>query len=140
MDKKRVLLIAILTLAFVAGILFWGIPLYFEGRYFEGVSLSAAALIVAFFGFKMLYAVLKNVNKGYPLEDERLMRIKTRAAAYAFYIGIYWILAIMWFEDVIVKYLPNFDISSAAGAAIMGQAVIFGLAYWILSSKGDVKN
>lgn len=139
MDKKRVLLIALITGAFVISLLFWGIPFYFKGRYFEGVMSSAIALLVALFAFKVIHNILKSVNKGYPLEDERTMDIKTKAGAYAFYVGLYWILVLMWFEDVIVRYVPNFDISSALGGAIFGQALIFGVAYWLLSRKGDTK-
>lgn len=133
MDKKRILLLSIITVTLVITTLIWGIPLYSTGKYWESISIFLVALLIALFGFKIIYNFLKQINKGLPLEDERSQKIKTTAAAYAFYIGLYWILALMWFEDILVKYIGQQDMSVALGGAILGESIIFGIAYLVLS-------
>jgi len=89
------------------------------------------AIFFAYQGFKDL----KSVEAGLPTEDERSRKVLRFAAANAFYISLYWLLAIMMFEDDLgIK-----DPGAALGLGILGMAVAFALAWVYGNSKEDLE-
>ncbi len=59
-----------------------------------------------------------------------------RAAACAYYISLYWLLALSWASE---KWIQFEDVSHAIGTGIIGMAIIFGICYIRISRKGDVE-
>lgn len=134
-DKKKLLIMAVLLLFLSVNIIFWGIFDYFNnGKKNEGIGIAVVALVIAAFGFKMIKDKYGSIKHGEPLKDERSRKLEIKAAAYAFYIGIYWLLGLSIAID-------NFGLSIPAGSVpnvgIAGMAIIFGLAYWYFSKKGE---
>ena len=82
----------------------------------------------------------KAANQGMPLEDERSRKVKTNAASTAFYISLYWLLAIGMFADDVAKAsgLENMDASRATSAGVGGMAVIFLLCWFYYEKRGKL--
>ncbi len=60
----------------------------------SGVSIGILAIIVII-GVFVFWKMLKEMRSGFPLKDERTQKVSGRAAYYAFYIGTYFMLAMM---------------------------------------------
>jgi hypothetical protein len=133
-DKKALLLLIIIFVIFVVGIIFWGVFDYLNTNKKEGIGVFVIALIIAAFGFKMLRDKYKSVKRGEPLKDERSRKLTIKAAAYAFYIGIYWLLGM---SIIIGAFKIGIPASSVPNVGIGGMAIIFGLAYWYFNKKGE---
>lgn len=58
------------------------------------VSIGIPAIIV-FVGVFVMWRILKDRRSGFPLKDERTQRVTGTAATYAFYIGLYFTVALM---------------------------------------------
>jgi hypothetical protein len=82
----------------------------------------------------------KAADQGMPLEDERSRKVKTNAASTAFYISLYWLLAIGWFEEAIAEAfkVERMDAGQAVGAGIGGMAVIFLLCWFYYEKRGKL--
>lgn len=129
--KMGVAVLLSLTLA-LGAIASWSM----DGEWFQSSLVIAVALILLI-GFVVFgYRQLKNVGKGLPTEDELSRKIMNLAASKSFYISIYWLLAIMWFEEPLVA--RGLDVSSAIGLGIAGMAVIFLLSWLYTSRKGKL--
>ena len=59
------------------------------------VSIGILAIIVLI-GVLAIWKILKNRRLGFPTKDERTQKITGIAATYAFYIGSYFMLALMF--------------------------------------------
>lgn len=133
-DKKRFLLITILFALLIINIAVWGIFDYLKNDQKSGIGVLFIALIIAVFGFKLIKAKYNSLKQGEPLKDERSRKLETKAGAYAFYIGIYWLLGLSIVIDAFDLSIPA---SSVPSVGIAGMAVIFGLAYWHFNKKGE---
>lgn len=92
---------------------------------------SALFIIFAVYALRRVHISLK---RGDPLKDERTRNIEKKAAALAFYIGIYWLLVLGFSIDRFNLEIPP---SSVPSLGIAGMAVFFGLSYWYFSKKGE---
>jgi hypothetical protein len=133
-DKIKFILIVILTITFIAGFIPWALMVFKNGRSVEAMSLSLIAIIIAVFAFIFLKMNYREIKKGFPLQDERSKRITLNSAAYAFYIGIYWLLVIMYYNDITPAKLT---VDQALSAGILGMSIIFALSYLYLNKKGE---
>jgi len=133
-DKKRFLIITILFAFLIINIIVWGILDYSKNHQTSGLGGLIIALIIAVFGYKLLKSKYHSLKQGEPLKDERSKKIETKAGAYTFYIGIYWLLGL---GIAIDTFQLNIPASSVPGMGIAGLAIIFGLAYWYLDKKGE---
>lgn len=126
--RKFAVVVTVLTMI-LATVVAWGIQEYRNGGSFRELSFQWFVLIVVLaFMIPFLVRLRRDIQSGLPVEDERSKRIKSLAGYYSFLISIYLWLVIMFFEEY-------FTVSSAAGAAILGSAITFGLAYVILSRR-----
>ena len=82
----------------------------------------------------------KDVKRGMPMEDERSKKVINRAAAMAYYISIYWILIVGWFEKPITEILKieMLTTSQTTGICIMGMAIIFFISWFYYDKKGKL--
>ena len=60
----------------------------------SGVSMGILAIIVLL-GVYAIWKIQKELRSGFPLKDERTLRISGKAAYYAFHLGSYFMLALM---------------------------------------------
>ncbi len=60
----------------------------------SGVSVGILATIVLL-GVYAIWKIQKELRSGFPLKDERTLRISGKAAYYAFHLGSYFMLALM---------------------------------------------
>lgn len=82
----------------------------------------------------------KDVKKGIPLEDERSKQVLNMAASRAFYVTLYWLLAISTFEKFFAGLagLDHLTASQVTGGGIMGMAIAF-LGFWLYyNKKGNI--
>jgi len=133
-EKRRFIIITVLFAFLIPQIIIWGGLDYLKNGSKPGIGVLVIAFILLVFGWKMVRNQYHSLKLGEPLKDERSRKLETKAAAYAFYIGIYWLLAL----SMAIEYF-NLDIParSAPNVGLAGLVVIFGLAYWYLSRKGE---
>lgn len=135
-DKIRLILMVILLGTFIAGWLLW---LYLDwsntGFNKELVILSVPLLIITITTIMVIAMMYKSVKRNLPMEDEMSKRVKFKAAAYAFYISIYYLLVLGYFGDAYFER-P----SQATGAGIIGMALIFLVLWVYYNKKGDINN
>lgn len=137
---KLSLMTALLVLILVT-IAFY-IPGAFKGQDFKPGSLLPIIITLLILVFMLFFIIrrFKDVKERQPLEDERSKQIITKAAARAFYISIYWLLAIGWFESFFAHKLyglEKLDASQTAGGGIAGMALIFFIAWFYYNRQGD---
>ncbi|MDD4902317.1 MAG: DUF2178 domain-containing protein [Patescibacteria group bacterium] len=133
-DKKRFLAMVILLACLIVIIAAWGMFDYLNNGQKSGLGVLVIALIVAAFGFRFIKIKYNSLKQGEPLKDERSRKLETKAGAYAFYIGIYWLLGLSLAIDFFHLSIPA---DSVPSIGIAGMAIIFGLAYWHLNRKGE---
>jgi hypothetical protein len=56
------------------------------------IGILAAVILIGVF---VIWKMLKETRSGFPLKDERTRRVTGKAATYAFYIGSYFMIALM---------------------------------------------
>lgn len=118
----------------IIGIILWGVLDYLNTSSKEGIGVLLVVLILIVFGAKLIKNKYESIKRGEPFKDERSRKIETKAAAYAFYIGIYWLLALSIMIDTFKLEIPA---SSVPSVGLVGMTVIFGLSYLYLNKKGE---
>lgn len=82
---------------------------------------------VVIIGVLVTWKIAKEMRSGFPLKDERTQRVGGRSAYYAFYIGTYFMLAMM-FGNIISRELRGvylLDGWYALIIAVIVQALLF---------------
>ena len=136
-DRKRLILMVIITILLLATISLYGFQVV-SGRsmsFGSVIAFAIPALVIVF----MVFFIKKGygaVRQGMPLEDERSRKVMTQAAAQAFYISLYWLLFISFFESFFadmfkVEYL---DAGQTVGGGIAGMAIAW-IACWLYYDK-----
>lgn len=133
-DQKKFLLITVVFALLIINIIVWGVLDYFNTNKKSGLGVLVIALIITVLGFKLVKDKYRSLKQGEPLKDERSRKLEIKAAAYAYYIGIYWLLGLSVAIDSFNLSIPA---SSVPSVGIAGLAIIFGLAYWYFSKKGE---
>ena len=100
----------------------------------------AITLLVIFF---MVFFIRRNyweVSRGMPLEDERSKKVMTQAAAMAFYISLYWLLALSLFESFFAGMfgVEHLDASQTTGGGIAGMAIAWIVCWLYYDKKGKL--
>ena len=142
MRNKRGLIILI-----ILSLLVFGTALLYSAKAFaqKGINLGniiplAIPLILIIFMAFFIVRRWKDADQGVPLEDERSRRVKINAASTAFYISLYWLLAIGMFADDIAKATgeQKIDASQATAAGVGGMAIIFVLCWVYYEKRGKL--
>ena len=60
----------------------------------SGVSIGILAIIVLL-GIYAIWKIQKELRSGFPLKDERTLRVSGKAAYYAYHLGSYFMIALM---------------------------------------------
>ncbi len=136
-DKTRVVLAGIITaIVILSSLLFAGTQIA-KG---ETIDIILPIGIIAIIGLFMIPFAKRryfDVKKGFPFEDERSKKTMNRAAACAYYLSLYWLLAIGFASSN--EWIQFEDVSQATGTGIIGMAIIFGICYLWVNKRGDVE-
>ena len=103
-----------------------------------GVSTGILATVIII-GVIVTWKIAKEMRSGFPLKDERTQRVTGKAAVYAFYIGTYFMLAMM-FGNIISRELRGeylLDGWYALNFAVIVQALLFEGFRFYLGRKED---
>ena len=105
----------------------------------SGVS-GGILVTIVLIGIFAVWRLLKERRSGFPLKDERTQKITGTAAYYAFYIGTYFMLALMGvnlLNEVFID-VPLLETGYALVISVLVQSLAFiGIAAY-LSRKGDL--
>jgi len=136
-DKTKIILTGITVGLFVLGILGFGLKIVLEGNIFAGIIALIVALNAVIFAGLTIKKDYERMTKGIPKDDERTISIKMKAGYYAYLVGIYWLLAMLWYNGPISDYLGTtpFSAMMVLEAGILGMTVFFG-AFWLYFRGG----
>ncbi len=141
MDKRRLIIMAILTITLLMGIVLYAFFAGSDGEFTAGTIISLVIpLIIIVFMIFFIVKRYKDIKAGMPLEDERSRRVLTNAAAKSFYVSIYWLLAISWFDGLFAKMfgVEQLTASQTAGGGIAGMALLFFGFWFYYDRKGKL--
>lgn len=103
------------------------------------VSVGILAIIVLI-GILVVWRIVKDKKSGFPAADERTQRISGKAATYSLFIGIYFMMGLLWVL-LIGEMLLDYVVLEAMPALIMSELVLslsFIVLRWYLGRKGDL--
>jgi hypothetical protein len=100
---------------------------------------TGIATMIALIAVLLFSKIRKERKSGFPMQDERTLKIFGKAATYSLSIGSYFILALL-FAFIIGKEfygLPDFD----AGYPLIASLLVYNVSYlvlrWYLGRKGE---
>ena len=96
--------------------------------------------IIVLIGVLVIWKILKDKRLGFPVKDERTQKITGIAATYAFYIGSYFMVALMLANLLNYEVLgvPLLDAGYALISSILVNGLTFIIVHWYFNRKGDV--
>jgi len=141
-DKFRLTLIALGTFTLFSGVALYGfITISNKEINFGSMIPLVIPLILVIFMVFFISKRYNDIKQGMPFEDERSKKVITQAAAQSFYVSLYWLLAISWFEPFFARVLfsgEKLDASQTVGGAIAGMAVCFFIFWFYYDRKGKL--
>ena len=141
-NKIRLILIAVLTLIILGSIALYGLMIIPEKELNAGdmLGIFIPLLLVVFMTFLILRRY-RDIKQGMPLEDERSRKVIIQAAAKSFYVSLYWLLCISFFESFFANKLfglEHLDAGQTVGGGIAGMAVAFSIFWIYYDRKGKL--
>ncbi|MCK5040136.1 MAG: hypothetical protein KAR87_04170 [Candidatus Aenigmarchaeota archaeon] len=136
-DKTRVVLAGIITAIVILTSLLFAGTLLAKGKTIDMILPIGIIVIIGLFMIPFVKRRFFDVKKGFPFEDERSKKIMNRTAAYAYYMSLYWLLAIGFASSN--EWIYFRDIPQAISTGIIGMAIIFGMCYFMVNRKGDIE-
>lgn len=136
-DKTRVVLAGIITVLVILALLIFAGILLDKGEILQLVLPVGIIIIIGLFMIPFVKRRYFDVKKGFPFEDERSKKIMNCTAACAYYLSLYWLLAIGFASSN--EWIQFRDVSHATNTGIIGMAILFGICYLYYNEKGDVK-
>jgi cytochrome b561 len=99
------------------------------------IAIMAIGILIGVFA---VWRILEDRKSGFPAKDERTRRITGKAATYAFYIGSYFMIALMFVNLVVQELgLPSLDVGYTLIASILVQNLTYLGLRWYFNRKGD---
>ena len=100
------------------------------------VGILATGVLLGVFA---IWKILKDRRSGFPLKDERTQKISGTAATYAFYIGSYFMLALMLVSLLNQEFtgVPLLETGYALVISILVQSLTFIGIHAYFNRKGD---
>lgn len=105
-----------------------------------GVGIFATIVLIGVF---VIWRILKDRSSGFPAKDERTQKVTGRAATYAFYIGSYFMLALM-FTNILSQELLGvpFPVERYQGYQLIVSIIVQSLTFlgfrMYFERKGDL--
>ena len=96
--------------------------------------------IIVLIGVFVIWRKVKDRKSGFPAKDERTQKVTGIAATYAFYIGSYFMIALMWTNFLSQELLgaPFPEEGHAIILAVVVQSLTFLGVRLYLNRKGDL--
>lgn len=138
-DKFRLNLIIIVTGLVLLTSLLYGYEITSNNKINLGASIAfVIPLIAIVFMVFFIRNRYKDVKEGMPLEDERSRKVMNRAAAMTFYVSLYWLLFISYFEEFFARMagIEKLDAGQTVGIGIAGMTITFIIAWLYYNKKG----
>ena len=103
------------------------------------VSVGILVTIVLL-GVLALWKTLRDMRSGFPLKDERTRMVTGRAATYAFYIGSYFMIALMLMNILNMEFrgAPLLDAGYALVISVLVQSLTFIAVRLYFDRKRDL--
>jgi uncharacterized Tic20 family protein len=100
------------------------------------IGILAIGVLVGVF---VIWKILKDRRSGFPLKDERTQKITGTAATYAFYIGSYFMVALMIVNLLNLEFMgvPLLETGYALVVSILVQCLTFIGMQAYFNRKGD---
>ena len=100
------------------------------------VALLPAVAIIALMFF-MVRQKSRDVKRGLPMHDEMSLRIKHRAGYYSYLLGIYFLLALIWYDFLGEGCtLPEIPGNIVVIMTMIFMFAVFGVSYLIIERNG----
>lgn len=133
-DKTRLIAIVVISLLVIATGALFSVSSFINGEIaggFLGIIIAISILAFALFVF---IKGNRDLKEGYPLKDERSRKVLEKASSTSFYVTLYFLLAIGFLSEDIIKFR---DVSQATSVAVGGMAILF-LIFWIYYNKKEI--
>ena len=90
-------------------------------------------------GILAIWRKLEDRRSGFPAQDERTKKITGKAATYAFFIGSYFMIALMVANLINLEFLgsPLLDAGYALVVSLLVQSLAFLGLRWYFNRKGE---
>jgi cytochrome b561 len=90
-------------------------------------------------GILAIWRKLEDRKSGFPAQDERTKKVTGKAATYAFYIGSYFMVALMIANLINLELtgLPLLDVGYALVISLLVQSLTFGGLRLYFNRKGE---
>jgi len=136
-DKLRIILMSIVSVLLLGTISLYAYQVISGGEVNLGslIAFIIPLLIIVFMAFFIIRRY-RDIKSGMPLEDERSKRVMTQAASKSFYVTLYWLLFISFFESSLAGAFgaEHLDASQTVGGGILGMAVAW-FVFWLYYNK-----
>jgi uncharacterized membrane protein len=98
------------------------------------------AVIVVLVGLIVLWKIHKDKKSGYPIQDERTMKINGKAAIGTYYISLAFMISLNLFIIFGTEFfdLPDLEAGWAVIAIMLVSGFSYGLLSWYYSKKEDL--
>ena len=117
-----------------------GIWIFNSGSFSEPASSKFPEIIqvgiisvLIIFGIYIVSDRIRNQKQGLPIEDELSKKLKTKAAAYSYYVSVYlWLICMYIIEEKSLE--PHIVMSGG----ILGMAILWAVFYLFFKLKGNI--
>ena len=104
------------------------------------IILIVNAVLVLLVGVFVIWKIHREKKSGYPINDERPLKISGRAAIGTYYINLAFMISLALFIIFGTEFLnlPQLDAGWAIIAIMLVSGLSYGLLSWYYSRKGDL--
>jgi uncharacterized membrane protein len=104
------------------------------------IILIVNAVLVLLVGVFVIWKIHREKKSGYPINDERTLKISGRAAIGTYYISIAFMVSLLLFMIFGTEFLdlPELEAGWAVIAVMLVTGISYGLLSWYYSRKGDL--
>ena len=104
------------------------------------IILIVNAVLVLLVGVFVIWKIHREKKSGYPINDERTLKISGRAAIGTYYINLAFMISLALFIIFGTEFLalPELEAGWAIIAIMLVSGISYGLLSWYYSRKGDL--
>ena len=104
------------------------------------IILIVNAVLVLLVGVFVIWKIHREKKSGYPINDERTLKISGRAAIATYYISIAFMVSLLLFMIFGTEFLdlPDLEAGWAVISVMLVTGISYGLLSWYYSRKGDL--
>ena len=104
------------------------------------IILILNAVLIILLGIFVIWKMQRDRKAGYPLKDERTLKIQGKAAIGTFYINLAFMVSILMLTIIGNEFLnlPEMEAGWAVIAIMLVSGFSFGLLSWYYSRKGEL--